>query len=152
MSVSIQLYKMSDPVNKVTKTLGTAKTVSGAFRPNETPSDRDPVIIIESAIDTLTEYNYAYIADFGAYYFIRERKAMSAATTLLTLHKDVLQTYDSSIRTHTAIISRQASSAVGDVDLDDSAYVVKRHTLETATLSNYGSHTASIVLGVTGKM
>lgn len=152
MSFTVSLYQMSDSAKTVSKTLGSAKTATGAFRNGDYPSDRDPVIVVEGAINTLTSYNYAYIPPFNAYYFIRERVGLTAQTTQLTLHKDVLMTFDSGIRAHSAVINRQASSSVGDVDLDDTAYVVKRSELETATLSNYGGHTATIVLGVTGTM
>lgn len=150
--MTINLYSTSSPKENVTKQLGAAKSCVGAFRSGEVPSDRDPVIIVQAARSTLTSYNYAYIADFGAYYYIREKKAVSAETTELVMHKDVLMTFSTGIRNQSAIINRQASSSVADVDLDDTMLVVKRCELETLTLSNYGNHTATIVLGVTGTM
>ena len=115
-------------------------------------SDRDPVVVVQTARSSLSSFNYAHIPAFDAYYFIRDRRAVGQSTTELVMHKDVLMTYDAGIRGNSAVINRQASSSVGDVDLDDTAYVVKRCELETKTLSNYGGHTASIILGVTGTM
>ena len=66
------------------------------------------------------------------------------------MKKDVLMTFDTGIRNQSAIINRQASSSYSDVDLDDEMLVVKRSELETLTLSNYGNHTATIVLAVSG--
>ena len=150
--MTITLYSTASSAKTVTKTLSNATNYTGAFRQGEQPSDRDPVIVVQTARTSLTTFNYAYIPAFEAYYFIRDRKAVGQNTTELVMHKDVLMTYDAGIRGNSAIISRQASSSVGDVDLDDSAYVVKRTELETLTLSNYGGHTASIILGVTGTM
>lgn len=148
--MTITLYSTSSPAKTVTKQLSNAKQCTGAFRDRDNPSDRNPVIIIEGARNTLNSYNYAYIPDFGAYYFIREKNAVSANTTELIMKKDVLMTFDDGIRNQSAIINRQASSSYSDVDLDDEMLVVKRSELETLTLSNYGNHTATIVLAVSG--
>lgn len=148
--MTITLYSTSSPAKTVTKQLSNAKQCTGAFRDRDNPSDRNPVIIIEGARNTLNSYNYAYIPDFGAYYFIREKNAVSSNTTELIMKKDVLMTFDAGIRNQSAIINRQASSSYADVDLDDEMLVVKRSELETLTLSNYGNHTATIVLAVSG--
>lgn len=148
--MTITLYSTSSPAKTVTKQLSNAKQCTGAFRDRDNPSDRNPVIVIEGARNTLNSYNYAYIPDFGAYYFIREKNAVSANTTELIMKKDVLMTFDDGIRNQSAIINRQASSSYSDVDLDDEMLVVKRSELETLTLSNYGNHTATIVLAVSG--
>lgn len=148
--MTITLYSTSSPAKAVTKQLSNTKQCTGAFRDRDNPSDRNPVIVIEGARNTLNSYNYAYIPDFGAYYFIREKNAVSANTTELIMKKDVLMTFSSGIRNQSAIINRQASSSYSDVDLDDEMLVVKRSELETLTLSNYGNHTATIVLAVSG--
>lgn len=133
----ITLYSMSSGHKEVTKNLSNATNYDGAFRQGENPSDRDPIIRVSTARNNLASFNYAYIPLFSAYYFIRDRIAVTAETTELILHKDVLMTYATGIRNQSAIISRQASSSVANVDLDDSALVVERTELETLTLSNY---------------
>lgn len=150
--MTITLYSTASPAKTVTKTLSSATEYTGAFRQGEQPSDRDPIVVVQTARNNLTAFNYAYIPSFGAYYFIRDRRAVGQNTTELVMHKDVLMTFDSGIRANSAIINRQASASIGDVDLDDTAYVVKRTELETLTLSNYGGHDATLVLGVTGTM
>lgn len=150
--MTITLYSTSSPAKMVSKTLTGATNYTGSFRQGEHPSDRDPVVVISTARSSLTAYNYAYIPAFGAYYFIKDKVAVSAGTTEIVMHKDVLMTYSAGIRANRALINRQESINIGDVNLDDSAYVVKRNELETMTFSNYGNHSASIVLGVTGTM
>lgn len=147
--MTITLYSTSSPSKTVTKALSNAKQCVGAFRDKDNPSDRNPVIIIEGARNTLSSFNYAHIPDFNAYYFIREKNAVSANTTELVMKKDVLMTFDSGIRQQRAIINRQASSSHSDVDLDDEIYVVKRSELEAIAVSN-ATHNSTIVLAVTG--
>lgn len=106
--MNIVLYKTASPKKTVTKTLTNAITLSNcSFRTNDTPNDRDPVVVISSPISDLVKYNYCYIPAFSAYYFIRDRVARSASTTELVMHKDVLMTFDAGIRSHSAYVSRQ---------------------------------------------
>lgn len=148
--MTITLYSTASPPKAVTKSLTNSKACTGAFRDGDSPTDRSPVITVQGARNTLNSYNYAYIPDFGAYYFILEKKAVSSATTELVLKKDVLMTFKDGIRSHSAIINRQASASNADVDLDDEMLTVKRSELEVLTLSGYGNHTATIVLAVSG--
>lgn len=146
--MTITLCNTADPPKKLDKTLTGSANYTGAFRSGDNPSDSDPVIVVNIPYATAVSYNYAQF--FGKSYFIRDRKAVSANTTEITFHKDVLSTFKVGIRTNSALIDRQQSGSVGDVDLDDSAFVVKRSYLDTYTLSGYSTPSATIVLGVTG--
>lgn len=150
--MTVTLYSTSSSANTVTKVLSDEMTVTGgnAFRTDDSPSDRNPTITILAARETLNSYNYVYIADFAAYYFIRDRIAVTAQTTKLILKKDVLFTYADGIKSNRGMIVRQAEEEHSDVDLDDEALVVKRSELQALTLSNYGDHTPKIILAVTG--
>lgn len=152
--MTITLYSTSSPAKTVTKQLSNAKQCTGAFRDRDNPSDRNPVIIIEGARNTLNSYNYAHIPDFGAYYFIREKNAVSANTTELIMKKDVLMTFDAGIRNQSAIILRQASSSVANVDIQDSNLVVEKTYLDAKEFLVNGvrpSLDSKFVLAVTGK-
>lgn len=106
--MNITLYKTASPKKAVTKTLtaGITKT-NCSFRTGDTPNDRDPVIVVGMPLNELTAYNYCEIPAFSAFYFIKDRIALTSATTALIMHKDVLMTYDSGIRSHSAYVSRQ---------------------------------------------
>lgn len=145
--MNITLGTTTAPKKQVSKTLSNGVQYAGAFRNGDVPSDRDPVIIVNVPIGTAMTYNYAQI--FGQYYFIRERKAVTATSTEITFHKDVLNTFSSGIRSHTCIIDRQESENVGDYDIDDAAFVVKRSELEIIDFPNL-SHTMSFVLATAG--
>lgn len=70
MSFSIVLYQNNSPVNKVDKSLVAVATLTGVLR--EGSSVLDPVVTIESdaPASVVSSANYAYIAEFGRYYYI----------------------------------------------------------------------------------
>lgn len=146
--MTITLGKTSAPPKQVSKTMTDTRTFTGAFREGDAPSDRDPVIVVNIDMTTALTYNYAEI--FGSYYFIKDRKAVTQGSTEITFHKDVLNTFSTGIRTHTCIIDRQYSDNVGDYDIDDGAFVVKRSELETISFPTAGTHTQTFVLGTIG--
>lgn len=87
--MTILFYSVSARKNELSKTLGTATTLTGTLR--EPVSLTDPEILIESA--TVPAYNYAYISDLGRYYFIRSVVAEQNQLYRLALHVDVLMSY-----------------------------------------------------------
>ena len=107
--MTVTLYKTASSKATVSKVLTDANQRSGSFRKNDIPNDRDPVVIVDLDITTTRAYNYCYVSAFDAYYYVRDREALSNETTQLTLHKDVLKTFDSAIRSHTALVKRQES-------------------------------------------
>lgn len=150
----ITLYSTSSGHKEVTKNLSNSTNYDGAFRQGENPSDRDPIIRVSAVRNNLTSFNYAYIPLFGAYYFIRDRIAVTAETTELIMHKDVLMTYATGIRNQSAIIMRQASSSVADVELQDTNLVVERTYLDAKEFLVNGvrpSLDSKFILAVTGK-
>ena len=62
--MNVTLYKVSDPNNKLIKTLGTGTDVSAAAY--DPQSVEQPQLLLSTAN---SDYNYAYISDFGKYYF-----------------------------------------------------------------------------------
>lgn len=150
----ITLYSTSSGHKEVTKNLSNATNYVGAFRQGENPSDRDPIIRVSTPRNNLTSFNYAYIPLFSAYYFIRDRIAVTAETTELIMHKDVLMTYATGIRNQSAIIIRQASSSVANIELQDTNLVVERTYLDAKEFLVNGVRPmldSKFVLAVTGK-
>ena len=100
----IKLYNnISDPL-KVGKILQNEVTITGDLR--DSCDIEHPSIIIEG--DTILNYNYAYIPDFGRYYFFtKPPEAVAANLMRLELTEDYLETYKTEIRSTKAIIKRQ---------------------------------------------
>jgi hypothetical protein len=103
--MTIKLYKTPSEVNKVTKVLNDEISLTGELR--ESSSVITPIIKIEE--DDLTDYNYAYIPEFGRYYFITNITSVRNDLWELAMRVDVLMTYADEIKANTAVIARNSN-------------------------------------------
>ena len=112
--MNIKLLTTTDPNNKVTKTYTENLSIDGQLK--EKCSILKPKMLLE--VGSLPTSNYAYIADFGRYYFIDNMVVVAPALVEnnvvirnmlieVSLAVDVLMSFDSGIRNLTAVISRQ---------------------------------------------
>lgn len=95
MAFTISLFKTNSENNRVVKTLTDEKQLSGELR-NQT-SVLNPRIRIESA-DNISAYNYAYISEFGRYYYITDIVSVRTKCWVVSLRCDVLMSYKDEIR------------------------------------------------------
>lgn len=72
-----------------------------------------PTVILTYSSTDLQGYNYAYIPDFGRYYFITARETDSAGQLRLQLQTDGLYTWAADISTWDLIISRSGQPPEG---------------------------------------
>lgn len=104
--MTIKLYKnLSDKVVVDKSITQVGSDITGTLR--EGCSVIDPVIKFESTVGShLTDCNYAYITEFGRYYYINNIVCVGNLFEL-HMHVDVLMTYKDGIRENSAVISRQ---------------------------------------------
>ena len=104
--MTIKLYANQSENNKVDKTIGQlGNDITGTLR--EDCSVINPVIKIEGLeADYLKHANYAYIPDFGRYYYINNI-VCTGHLYELHMHVDVLMTYKAGIRACQAVVARQ---------------------------------------------
>ena len=95
MAFTISLFKTNSENNRVVKTLADEKQLSGELR-NQT-SVLNPSIRIESA-DNISTYNYAYISEFGRYYYITDIVSVRTNCWVVSLRCDVLMSYKDEIQ------------------------------------------------------
>ena len=95
MAFTISLFKTNSENNRVVKTLTDEKQLSGELR-NQT-SVLNPSIRIESA-DNISTYNYAYISEFGRYYYITDTVSVRTNCWVVSLRCDVLMSYKDEIQ------------------------------------------------------
>ena len=107
MAFTISLFKTDSENNRVVKTLTDEKQLSGELR-NQT-SVLNPSIRIESA-DNISTYNYAYISEFGRYYYITDIVSVRTNCWVVSLRCDVLMSYKDEIKTITGVVVRQESN------------------------------------------
>ena len=102
---TITLKKCNCENYRVTKTFASGSTTV-TFHFKDEQSILNPVILIGTS-ENLTVYNYAEINDFNRKYFITDIKVVREGLYEVSLHVDVLSTYDSQIRGVSADIRRQ---------------------------------------------
>lgn len=89
---TLELYKVTNQPNELTKTLNNAVIVNGSFR-----SEIDSMnVIVEIESDTY-EFNYVYIPSLNKYYFLQNLVHVNAKIIRMQLHCDVLMTYKADI-------------------------------------------------------
>jgi hypothetical protein len=98
----IKLYKTSSEKNRINKTITDEIVLNGYLR--EQCSVTNPVIKIEQSVN-LSLYNYAYIEDFGRYYYITDIKTLRNNLWELSLDIDVLMTYKNDILNTVGLIN-----------------------------------------------
>lgn len=103
--MEIKLYTVTDDPRKLVKTLPTASPGydprSGAVR--GAIDILRPEVLVEGGVVLA---NYAYIPDFGRYYFIEEREAVRTGLQRLSLRVDVLMSWANEIKNCPAVFER----------------------------------------------
>lgn len=143
--MQIKLYNMTEELIKVDKTITDEIIVTGTLR--DKSDVVEPVFLYESA--TGVNRNYAYIPDFGRYYFIKQIGVVRNNLYQLQLSIDVLKTYSTQIKALTCIIGRQQFEY--NMYLDDpdfKAYTYSR--IQTKNFPSGFSSTPQFLLTVAG--
>lgn len=139
------MYNASED-NRVVKTVSTILSLTGTLRDGS--SILNPAILIEADVAALTSCNYAYISDFGRYYFITDIQSLHNGLVMVSMHVDVLMSYASGILGNTAIIDRQ--EADWNLYLNDG--VIKTYQDPKVVIKEFpsGFSAPEIVLAVAG--
>lgn len=89
--VTVDTYKYNGEHNRIIKELGNPLTINGVFHADF--DIRRPRIIVTGKID----FNYLYIHEWDAFYFVEGITILDTFKTRLELKKDVLMTFQSEI-------------------------------------------------------
>ncbi len=98
----MKLYNTRDKDNVIRKRLTDETSYNIKFK--DRANVRTPIIILKS--DTFIDNNYAYIPDFGRYYFIRDIQVFPNKIYQLSLRCDVLESFKQDILNAYATIIR----------------------------------------------
>lgn len=90
--VTLELYKVTNQTNELTKILNNAVVVDGAFR-----GEIDSIDVIVEIESNTYDFNYVYIPSLNKYYFLQNITHVNAKIVRLYLHCDVLMTYKTDI-------------------------------------------------------
>ena len=111
MAFTISLFKTVSENNRVVKTLTDEKQLSGELR-NQT-SVLNPSIVIESA-DNISTYNFAYISEFGRYYYITDIVSIRTNCWIVSMRCDVLMSYKDEIRSMNVILNNTQETGLSN--------------------------------------
>lgn len=144
--MTLTLYKNKSEYNAIDKDLETLLTLSGILR--EESSIIDPVILVEDLDDIITDINYAYISEFGRYYFINNITSVRQGLWRIMCHVDVLYTYRAGIRANNAIIERNELEY--DLKLNDGLFRTQQNPRIAQYAFPLGFNTWNFVLAIAG--
>lgn len=99
--MNILLYKTTNANNDLNKTISDKVELVGALR--DASSIIAPSILIQS---NPIGYNYAYIPEFGRYYYIKNITAFRKGVYIVDLKCDVLMSFKDEILEMSGIVSR----------------------------------------------
>ena len=102
--MNILLYKTTNANNDLNKTISDKVELVGALR--DASSIIAPSILIQS---NPIGYNYAYIPEFGRYYYIKNITAFRKGAYIVDLKCDVLMSFKEEILNMSGIVSRLTS-------------------------------------------
>lgn len=144
--MTLKLYSNSSEYAALDKELELQLTLSGILR--EESSIIDPSILVEDLDDYITDINYAYIPEFGRYYFITNIESVRNHLWRLSLHVDVLHTYADGIRANSGIIERNEN--LYDLQLNDGLFKTRQNPRIAQYPFPSGFNTWNFVLAVAG--
>ena len=111
MAFTISLFKTASENNRVVKVLTDEKQLSGVLRYQT--SVLNPSIMIESA-DNISTYNYAYIPEFGRYYYITDIVSVRTNCWVVSLRCDVLMSYKDEIQGLNVILNNTQETGLSN--------------------------------------
>lgn len=89
---TLELYKVTNQPNELTKTLNDPVVLNGAFR-----SEIDSIDVIVEIESNTYDFNYVYIPSLNKYYFLQNIVHVNQKIIRMQLHCDVLMTYKTDI-------------------------------------------------------
>lgn len=90
--VTLELYKVTNQPNELTKTLNNAVVIEGSFR-----GEIDSIDVIVEIESITYDFNYVHIPSLNKYYFLQNIVHVNAKIIRMLLHCDVLMTYKADI-------------------------------------------------------
>lgn len=120
--MNVKFYTNLSEKNAVNKNITLLDDFTGTLR--EESSIIDPVITFTS-LSNLSACNYAYILEFGRYYFVSDITCVRNNYYQVSMHVDVLMTYKDQILANSAIIER--NEAQFDLKINDGLFKTQQN-------------------------
>ena len=142
---TINLYNISDEMNRVRKNVSGTKVAELSCHYKEPCSIEDPVVTLKR---TNLNFNYAYLPELGRYYFVQDIQLMPGGIMEISLHVDVLMSFQNNIANSLLIAERSTNHP--NMEIEDpyvrSQKTVKREVRKIAD-SPFSGRTYILMIG-----
>lgn len=118
--MDVTLYHNYSENNAINKSISSIDTLTAVCK--GPVSVENPILIIDYASNDLSA-NYAYIADYGRYYYINNVTALTGGRLELNLSVDVLMSFSSAILTMPVIVDKQEQLSIADKYFNDGSFL-----------------------------
>lgn len=132
---TLELYKVTNQPNELTKTLNNAVIVNGSFR-----SEIDSMDLIVEIESNTYGFNYVHIPSLNKYYFLQNIVHVNQKIIRMLLHCDVLMTYKADILASYGLVIQGGTINPYYSSIDsDSRQTIRRVTFPY-TFNNTGNY------------
>lgn len=133
--VALELYKVTNQPNELTKTLNNAVVIEGAFR-----GEIDSIDVIVEIESNTYDFNYVHIPSLNKYYFLQNIVHVNQKIVRMLLHCDVLMTYKADILASYGLVTQGGTINPYYSSIDsDSRQTIRRVTFPY-TFNNTGNY------------
>lgn len=132
---TLELYKVLNQPNELTKTLNNAVVVEGAFR-----SEIDSMDVIVEIESSTYEFNYVHIPSLNKYYFLQNLVHVNQKIIRMLLHCDVLMTYKTDILASYGLVTQGGTINPYYSSIDSDSRQTIRRTNFPYTFNNTGNY------------
>lgn len=153
---SLNLYNTTSDKKMLNKNINLLKKIDNIHFKNGCSMENPIIQITSNALGSLANCNYAYVSDFQRFYFINDITLVSNNVLELSMHVDVLMSFNSSIKQVQALILRQENinnPYIIDSELITfSQRILERHKIGNSpfSISAFGQQSECISLTVVG--
>lgn len=147
--MNIIIYANASDPEYLDKSITEIASLSGTLRTEQTEVI-DPVIVIEDPDNILgaSESNYARIAAFERYYYIRKKRSIRNGIIEISLHVDVLMSFKNAIKARRAITRRQEHN--WNLYINDGSLITYENDLYYTKVFETGFNDVSRILVTAG--
>ena len=133
--VALELYKVTNQPNELTKALNNAVIVNGSFR-----SEIDSMNVIVEIESNTYDFNYVHIPSLNKYYFLQNLVHVNAKIIRTQLHCDVLMTYKADILASYGLVIQGGTINPYYSSIESESRQTIRRTNFPYTFSNTGNY------------
>lgn len=144
--MNITFYNNVSEITAINKIINQLILVTGNLRDDS--SIIDPVIMFSDLDEYIGVINYAYIEEFGRYYFVTNIESVRNNLWRISFHVDVLYTYREQIKGNYAIIERNEIEY--DLKLNDGIFKTQQNPRIVQKSFPSGFNTWNFVLAIAG--